>query len=402
MENNLKTITVMGGGSSAHVLIPLLSKTALSVNLLTRKPKRWKNKISLDYRKPDSGHVRTFEGSIDTISSDPADVIPQADIIILCMPVHAYRQALHSIAEHISKDKKVFVGTVYGQAGFNWMTKEIADKFSLSNITTFAIGLIPWICRTGEYGSSGIVYGAKPLNVAAVQPKQDFDILNEALLERVVFDCFGHGRFKQAQNFISLTLSLDNQIIHTSRLYGLYVEYGGQWKNEQDIPYFYRDFSAKSAQILAQLDSDYSLIRNKIKQLYPGKSFPFMLDYIEQDNITNLCSNKTVLETFENSKTLGAIRTPAVKENGKWVIDKSHRFFRDDIYYGLCIAKWLAEKLSINVVHIDSILSWAQSILGERIIENGRLVISEQIKKDRFKYGVPEAYGYSSVDEIID
>ncbi len=398
----MKTITVMGGGSSAHVLIPLLSKTGLEVNLLTRKPQSWKNNISLDYRHPCGEHICTFKGKIDTVSSDPSEVIPDADIIILCMPVHAYRQALHSIAGHIDNNKKVFIGTVFGQAGFNWMTKEIADEFSLDNITTFAIGLIPWICRTEKYGSAGIVYGAKPVNVAAVSPKKDFPMLNEALLDKIVYGCFGHGRFTQADNFISLTLSLDNQIIHTSRLYGLFLEEDGVWDKKEDVPYFYKDFSAKSAQILAKLDSDYSLIRNKIKELYPDKDFTFMLDYIDLDNKTNLRNNRTVLETFENSNTLGAIRTPVVHENGKWVIDKSHRFFYDDIYYGLCIAKWIAQKLSIDVVNIDNILTWAQGMLGERIIGNGRLEISGHIKKNKYKYGVPEAYGYTKLDEIID
>ena len=398
----MKTITVMGGGSSAHVLIPLLSKTGLSVNLLTRKPQSWKNDIKLDYRQPSGGHVCTFNGRIDTVSSDPSEVIPDADVIILCMPVHAYRQALHSIASHIDKNKKVFIGTVFGQAGFNWMTKEMADEFDLDNITTFAIGLIPWICRTQKYGSAGIVYGAKPVNVAAVSPKEDFSVLNEALLDKIVFGCFGHGKFTQADNFISLTLSLDNQIIHTSRLYGLFLEEGGVWDNKEDIPYFYKDFSAESARILAELDGDYSLIRNRIKELYPNKDFTFMLDYIELDNKTNLRNNKTVLETFENSNTLGAIRTPVVKENGKWVIDKSHRFFYDDIYYGLCIAKWIAQELSIDIPHIDNVLIWAQGMLDERIIENGRLVISKQIKQNKYKYGAPEAYGYSSLDQIID
>ncbi len=398
----MKTITVMGGGSSAHVLIPLLSETSLNVNLLTRRPQSWKNAVSLDYRLPGGEHIRTFKGSIATISSAPSEVVPEADIIILCMPVHAYRTVLHSIAGYINKKKKVFIGTVFGQAGFNWMTKEISYEFGLDNITTFAIGLIPWICRTEKYGSAGIVYGAKPVNVAAVSPKEDFSLLNEVLLERIVFGCFGHGKFKQADNFISLTMSLDNQIIHTSRLYGLFLEAGGKWDNIEDVPYFYRDFSEKSAQILSGLDGDYSLIRNRIKELYPDKDFTFMLDYIELDNKTNLRNNKTVLETFGNSSTLGAIRTPVVQEDSKWVIDKSHRFFYDDVYYGLCIAKWIAQKLDIDVVNIDNLLSWAQDVLGERIIDGGRLMISGQIKRDRYKYGVPEAYGYTKIDEIID
>lgn len=398
----MKTITIIGGGNSAHVLIPLLSKTEMKVNLLTRKPEKWSENISLDYILPSGELIESYHGKINKISDIPKDIIPESDIIILCMPVHTYRLALNRIAPYINTQKKVFIGTVFGQAGFNWMIDEIVAKYSLMNITMFAFGLIPWICRTNKYGKSGIVYGAKPINIAAIKPFDDFQELNEILFDKVVNKWFKHGAFKQADNFISLTLSLDNQIIHTSRLYGLFLENSGGWNKIEDVPYFYRDFSVKSAEILEGLDNDYSLIRNEIKKLYKNKKFTYMLDYLSLDNETNLTSNKTILETFRNSKTLGNIRTPVIEANGKWIINKNHRFFKDDIYYGLCIGKWIAEKLNINVPNIDNILIWAQEILGDRIIEDGKLIIEDEVKKNPFKYGVPKAYGYNELSQIID
>jgi len=231
----MKTITVIGGGNSTHVLIPLLSKADIKVNLLTRKPERWSKNISLDYTLPSGELVDNIQGKINKISDMPEDVIPESDIIILCMPVHTYRLALDRIAPYINPQNKIFIGTVFGQAGFNWMIDEIADKYSLSNIAMFAFGLIPWICRTNKYGESGIVYGAKPINIAAVKPYSDFKELNDILFDKVVNRWFKDGVFKQADNFISLTLSLDNQIIHTSRLYGLYLETGGVWNKKEDV-----------------------------------------------------------------------------------------------------------------------------------------------------------------------
>ena len=63
--------------------------------------------------------LQTVKGGLNVISSDPAEVIPDADVIVLCMPVHQYRGALNRLAPYINRTKKeVFVGTVYGQAGF--------------------------------------------------------------------------------------------------------------------------------------------------------------------------------------------------------------------------------------------------------------------------------------------
>ena len=398
----MKTITVVGGGNSAHVLIPLLKKTGLNVNLMTRKPKKWHNTVELEYIKPTGEHVASWRGTIDKISSEPSEVIPQADIIMLCMPVSAYRKALHKIAPYIKTDKKVYVGTVYGQGGFNWMTDEIADKFGLDKLVAFAIGLIPWICRTKEYGSKGIVYGAKPLNIAAVKPKKEFNYLNKILLSKIVEEWFGHGGFRQAEHFLSLTMSVDNQIIHTSRMYGLYLEYGGTWQRLNDVPYFYRDFSQVSADILAKLDADYSLIREALKEKYPARDYTWMMDYISQDNITNENDNKTVMETFKNSATLGAIRTPVIHDGEKWELNRKHRFFYDDVFYGLCIAKWFAQRLDIKTEHVDTVLGWAQDYLGEEIIKSGKLSFYKRLKENPMKYGVPESYGLESLGQVID
>lgn len=62
--------------------------------------------------------TQKVKGECNKISSDPAEVIPEADVIVLCMPVHQYRDALNRLAPFIDRSKKeVFVGTVYGQAG---------------------------------------------------------------------------------------------------------------------------------------------------------------------------------------------------------------------------------------------------------------------------------------------
>lgn len=384
-------ITIVGGGSSTHTLIPFLTDNTREINLLTSKPKEWNKNIILELRNSDDEVQKEFRGNLNIISNKAEDVIPNSDIIILCMPVYKYREALKSIGKYISPN--TVIGTVYGQGGFNFMVNEIKSEFNLINITTFALGLIPWICRIKEYGKVGITYGCKHLNIVAFDNKDKFYELSE-LFNDMCFKWFGKGEFKLADNFISLTLSVDNQIIHTSRLYGLYKRYKGIWNTEEEVPYFYRDYDLLSANLLKELDNDYSLIRERIKELYPENNYEYMLDYLKLEQLTYNSSNDNIKESFTNSETLGAIKTPVVQFNNKWVINKDHRFFYDDIYYGLCIAKWIAEKLNIEVTTIDEILNWAQSILDDKIIENKKLL-------SNVKSGAFNIYKCSTVDEII-
>ena len=403
MNTENLTITIVGGGASAHTLIPLLSSSKYIVNILTSKPNLWSKKVELQYQAVNGNVIERFHGELNKISSEPEVVINEADVIFLCMPVSQYRNALHRIAPHLNTDKAVYVGAVYGQAGFNWMVDEIKRTFGLENIITFSFGLIPWICRILEYGKIGITYGVKSINIAAVEPIAYFEVLNENIFEKVCLDWFGMGAFKEADNFLSLTFSVDNQIIHPSRCYGLFVRYGGKWDNPEDIPFFYKDFDQLSADILTQLDADYSKIREKIKDKYPDKKFTHMLDYLAQDRYTNMTEEYSVLESILLSKTLGAIKAPTIRtKTGKWKIDTDHRFFTDDIHYGLCIAKWVADRFRLEVLTIDKIIYWAQELRGETLIEGTELQLDSVDLSQKFKSGIPHFYGYQTIDDIVD
>jgi len=400
MNTENLTITIIGGGASAHTLIPLLSSSKYIVNLMTRKPDIWSKEIELQYQSVDGDVIERFYGELNRISSEPKDVINEADVIFLCMPVSQYRNALHRIAPHLDQDKEVYIGTVFGQAGFNWMVDEIKRTFGLEKIITFSFGLIPWICR---YGKIGITYGVKPINIAAVEPKAYFEALNRNIFEKVCLDWFGQGAFLLADNFLTLTFSVDNQIIHPARCYGLFVRYGGEWDKLEDIPYFYRDFDQVSADILIKLDADYSKIREKIIENYPDKKFTYMLDYLALDRYTNETEEYSVLESFLLSRTLGAIKAPTIQTNtGTWKIDTDHRFFTDDIHYGLCIAKWAADRLALDVPTIDEIIAWAQELRQETLIEDGELKLDSVDLSQKFQSGIPHFYGYRTIDDIVD
>ena len=403
MRISPKEVTIVGGGSSAHLMIPFLFGAGFTVNLLTRKPNQWSQNVVAQLHTIHGEILEEFGGKLSKISDNPAEVIPHSAFVVLCMPVCKYRQALHNMAPYLAKDEEVFVGTIYGQAGFNWMVDEIKRKFDLNNITTFAVGLIPWICRTIEYGKMGVTYGCKEVNFAAVSPTNRFPVLNERFLENICARWLKKGSFSQSENFLSLTLSVDNQIIHPSRCYGLFLRYQGKWAHKEDIPYFYRDFDQQSADLLQELDADYSKIRNAIKARYPHRDFQFMLDYLEFERLSYQSANTDIRESFTTSATLGAIKPPTIQlASGEWVIDKDHRFFTDDIHYGLCIAKWIADQLSLDVPTIDRIINWAQKIRDEKIIDGKKLLIDSESLTAEFMSGIPPVYGLNRIDDILD
>uniref|UniRef100_A0A7S2PQS6 Opine dehydrogenase domain-containing protein n=1 Tax=Leptocylindrus danicus TaxID=163516 RepID=A0A7S2PQS6_9STRA len=386
------TVTIVGGGSSAHVLIPLLSTRGHKVQLMTRKPSMWSKKVRLEHHSMKEEVLENFEGALSNISDLPEEVISNADVIVLCMPVHQYRDALHRLAPYISERKhEVFLGTVYGQGGFNWMVHEIEQKYDL-HVVTFACGLIPWICRTIEYGHKGVIYGCKHVNVVAVTPAEKFARLNESFLMDICYRFFGKGKFEQACSFLSLTLSVDNQIIHPARCFGLWRRYRGRWKNCDEVPLFYKDFDEVSAQTLAHLDMDFTNIRSAIRRRFSDRPFTFMLDYMSLERRT---------QGTNYDDRLGVIKTPTICIDGVHFLDTDSRFFKDDIPYGLLIAKWMAERLDLKTPFIDAVIDWAQTIRGEVFIRDGKIAIDECLK-GKNRTGIPPSYGIYDIDALLD
>jgi opine dehydrogenase len=423
------TTCIVGGGNSAHVLIPLLAEAGHNVTLLTRRPGDWKDDIECEVQDGRAGAtLHVHKGRLAAKSTDPASVIPHADIIILCMPVHAYRPALANLAPFVNRDKShVYVGTIFGQAGFNWMVHtEVEKTHGLTNVVTFAIGNIPWICRTAEYGRKGINYGTKSVLNVAVTPRDQFETLNSILLNDLTFRPFGQGRFELAE-FMDLTMSCDNQIIHPARCYGLWKRYGAQWKSKDSVPLFYRDFDELSADILTKLDDEYTSIRSALKARFPERDFKYMLSYLELEALNyrhDTSKPLDVLSSLRDSVQLASIHTPVVlvandydgtdeKENRRtgwegsatsyYELDTSGRFFTDDIPYGLLIAKWLAQELGVDETPMmDKVITWAQRLRGEHFLDADGKIDTDYCLADKYRCGIPLSYGITRLEDILD
>lgn len=345
-------VTIVGGGSSAHLLAVLLAGRGHGVTVLTRRPQAWSQDLELE------DGDRLLTGRIRAAMDNPVVALADADLAILCMPVHQYPNALRWMAPGVRQNPTCIVGTVYGQAGFDWMVKGLAKQTGIMIENYFAIGLLPWIARTRQYGKRAVSYGPKLHNGIACSSEAVFNRLSAEVLDDFSVSYWGMGRFELVPNFITLTLTVDNQIIHPSRCFALTKE-GGVWKSPEDIPYFYRDFDDFSAQILQGVDRDYDAIRRALVACIPSCDNAYMLDYLDLEHWSYGSHNPDIRSSFVNSTTLRDIKPPTVQcPDGLWRLDVNHRFFKDDLAYGLDIALWFAEQLGVEVPHIQTIIDW--------------------------------------------
>ena len=173
--------------------------------------------------------------------------------------------------------------------------------------------------------------------------------------------------------------------------------------SRDEIPYFYRDFDERSADLLRALDDDYSKTRNAIRERFPDRGFPYMLDYLALERLSYQSTNTDIRQSFVESKTLGAIKPPVRRRpEGGWTIDTEHRFFTDDISYGICIAKWMAQELELETPTMDAIIEWAQELRDERYLADGRLLLDSESLAGALRSGIPPVYGMGSIEAVVE
>ena len=348
-----QTVAVIGGGASAHLLSVLLARQGHHVRIFSSRPREWNCNLELEL--PDG---TILHGEVDGISSDANAILDGAGVAFLCMPVHQYPNALDSLMPALSRNKNCIVGSIYGQGGVDWMVNDVCRKAGIDTVRHFAIGLLPWIARTKIYGKRGISYGPKLRNGIACSDDSTYEFLQENLLPDLSYSHWGCGAFERVPNFLTLTLTVDNQIIHPSRCYALAQEFGA-WATLDEIPYFYRDFDDLSTEVLKGVDNDYSLVRKAIADKVPNFDNPYNLNYLDLEHWSYGSNNPDIKSSFVNSSTLKAIKPPTVKCNdGRWRLNPDHRFFMDDFSYGLEICKWFADKLNCSVPYVERLIGW--------------------------------------------
>ncbi len=101
-----------------------------------------------------------YLGNLNIVSSDPALISKFTKIFIVCGPAHIHIPILEKIAPYVEKDS--FVGTIFGQGGFDMMANFVfGEKMKTLNLTLFGLQNVPSICKIGEYGQRINVIGPK-------------------------------------------------------------------------------------------------------------------------------------------------------------------------------------------------------------------------------------------------
>ena len=327
-------ICICGGGNLGHVCAGFLANRGHQVSILTTKPELWSQTIEIV--APEG----SFEGQLAQVTSNAADAIPQAEIVLICLPGFAIHDELLKIRPYLSNTCKV--GTVVSSSGFFFEAFEVLP----ADIPIFGFQRVPFISRTIEYGRKAELKGYKESLHVAIEhtdAKKNLWIELERLFEKPV---------TLADNFYEVSLSNSNPLLHPSRLYTM-------WKDWQPgivysrNPQFYAEWTLEASALLIQMDKEF---QNLLKNLgLKSGCIPAVLDYYESADAESLTTKLQTIKAFQG------ILSPMKEVTGGFIPDFTSRYFTEDFPYGMRFIVETAHQRNVSIPTIDQVYQWGQT-----------------------------------------
>ena len=334
----MKIVTICGGGALGHVVAGWLSaRNHAVVNILTGRPEKWQKKIVVD--TPDE---QILNGSIAKISNRAEDVIPESDIVLLCLPGYMIAKQLEVIKPFLKPS--AYVGSVFSSTGFFFEALNILDNKQ----PLWGFQRVPFISRVNEYGKSAHLLGYKASHNIAIanvnnSQKVEFAMMMQDWFERPIH---------VLQNFYEASLTNSNPLLHTSRLYTMF---GGE--NEGRIfdrmIFFYEEWTEAAADLYIKMDEEFFRL---LKVLPVSANYlSTVLDYYESNDAKSLANKLGSIQGFKG------ITSPMRQLENGWVADFESRYFTEDFPFGLKYIWQLAHDKGISCPNIDMVYEWGMS-----------------------------------------
>ena len=338
---SLNNICICGGGSLGHVVAGWLGHKGLRVSILTRSPQRWSTHLTVN-----TCDGRRLEAEVYRVSDNAAEVVPDADVVLFCLPGFANESELARVRPWLRRD--TYVGTVFASSGFFFKALDILPPTQ----PLFGFQRVPFISRVESYGHSANLLGYRDCYHMAVEhvlvgDKEAFASWWHTCLERPVH---------LLTNYLEASLTNSNPILHPARLYSAF----GDWTPAQGAfdhnILFYEEWTDKASEYLIQMDRELFRLLD-VLPVRKGYLTP-ILEYYESHDAHSLTMKISSIRGFKG------ITIPMLENEDGWLPDYSSRCFTEDFPFGLHSIRSLAHEHRVSTPLIDEIYSWGMAKAG--------------------------------------
>lgn len=371
-------VTLIAAGNSGHVCAALFeenTKGRVRTQLLTSKPDLWKSK------RPrvlfPNGAIQ--EGRIDKVSDNPAELIPQSDIVLWTGPVTTTKEIFENIRPYLNPQKTA-VGTIFAQG----LVHLLAQRTFGVEVRFFALRNIPWLCRVVKPGEESVIVGAKSsigvmtINIEESWVKSELEPL---------FVVQKTGRWEPVMevlpDFCPIVFNPANQIIHPARYWALFRNWRGKPLTGACEPseWLYRGMDEVAGEVLVVLDEELQMLKDAYYEATGAEGCKAVIPLRERllDQYGDqIADTSTLAKMVGTNKAYSLAKTPFIRTKLGVMPDPNHRVITDDIGWGLCALVSIAERLEAAGVQTPTtmmrmLIEWHQKLMGKEFLYNGKL-----------------------------
>lgn len=360
-------ITVVGGGNVGTLIAGQLTLKGNKVTIYTRNVSKWSKEITIF----DVDTNKEYIYSPFKITNNIFEAVNSADIIFITLPALAIKQFIKNAEKYIKK------GTIIGIYPGTGANEIVCSELFDNKCIIFGTQRICSVVRLKEYGKYVITSGKRNTMYIGVLPISHGEKIRKLFSELFEIDTV------LLPNYLNVTLTPSNPILHPSRLYSIFKDYYFG-KVYDKIPLFYEDWTDESSKLLINCDLELHTILNKMS-LDTSYIKP-LLEHYESNNYTELTNKIRSIKSFKG------LETPSKKIDNGYIPDLNSRYFTADIPYGLIIIKSFGILYSVNTPNINIIIDWYQKIVNKEYI----ILSNDTLGKDAIELNLPQLYGINS------
>lgn len=371
-------VTLIASGNSGHVCAALFEENTrgrIKTQMLTNRPEVWKDRRP-KVRFPNGDWQ---QGYIHKVSADPAELIPQSDIVLWTGPVNTTKRIFENIRPYVNPSKTA-VGTIFAQG----LSHLLAHRVFGPSVRYFALRNIPWLCRTLKVGQECEIVGAKS-SIGVMTINLDEPWVKTHLEPLFVVQKTGKWEpvMELSPDFCPVVFNPANQIIHPARYWGLFRNWNGKplTGDQEPSEWLYRGMDEVAGQVLAVLDEELQALKDAYFTATgaPGcKQVISLRDRLLDQYGDQIEDKSTLAKMVGTNKAYSMAKTPFIRTNVGVMPNPVHRVVTDDIGWGLCALVSIAERLEMAGISTPTtmmrmLIEWHQKMMGKEFLVNGQL-----------------------------
>ena len=334
-------ITVVGGGNIGTQFMVHSAEKGHEVIAYTSKPEVFSSHLNI----VDANGRTTHEGDIKLATSDPEIAFSDSEFIMVTLPSTMMKDIAEVIYEHAKAD--ALIGVAPGNGGSECAFAKCIERGN----TFFALERVPAIARLVEKGKTVRSTGYRDeLHIASI-PSNQVEECCKLINSIYNMPC------KPIPNFLNLTMTPSNPILHTTRLRTIFGNYKPGVVYER-LPLFYEEWDDASSELLISCDEEVQEICRALPE-YHLEFVKSLRAHYESPNVEAMTKKISSISAFKG------LTTPSVAVEGGYIPDLHSRYFTADFSYGLTIIKQIADFAEVKTPNIDATMAWYEGITVE-------------------------------------